>query len=299
MYWSHRLGRGPRANPSIDDVARVLTLAVTEMSQRDFFQEWYGYDCVDAGVVEGKARVDIATHAETVLGYREAWPLPDPLLQLPDGPVDDLTIRLETERMEDRVFDLIEFFHDHVSEGIEVPAAYHDYSDCGWHFREFRPEPAQTLFRTRLNAVLGNYRSGFRLTAAGEIERTAPAGLDDLVDTPLRTTDLVVKGRVDEAIATYRNRHRSEADQRDAVRNLFDVLEKLRPIVKTEMLRGDERDLFNIANNFTVRHLNESQKGNYDRPLWFSWMFYVNLATIHVLTRLEARTQASDPTSRQ
>jgi hypothetical protein len=47
------------------------------------------------------------------------------------------------------------------------------------------------------------------------------------------------------------------------VRELFDVLEKLRPEVRAEMLRGDEADLFNFANNFTIRHLNEIQKGNY------------------------------------
>lgn len=66
---------------------------------------------------------------------------------------------------------------------------------------------------------------------------------------------------------------------------LFHVLEKLRPQVKAEMLRGDEADLFNIANNFTIRHFNEKQKGNYDSPLWHSWMFYVNLSTIHLITR--------------
>lgn len=79
-------------------------------------------------------------------------------------------------------------------------------------------------------------------------------------------------------------------DQRDAVRNLFDVLERIRPLVKAEMLQGDERDLFNIANNFSVRHFNAAQKGNYEGPLWFSWMFYVNLATIHLITRLKARS---------
>jgi hypothetical protein len=66
------------------------------------------------------------------------------------------------------------------------------------------------------------------------------------------------------------------------------VLEKLRPEVKAEMFRGDEADLFNIANDFSIRHINE-QKINYDSMLWHSWMFYVNLSTIHVITRLMAR----------
>ena len=73
------------------------------------------------------------------------------------------------------------------------------------------------------------------------------------------------------------------------MRDLLDVLEKLRPQVKAEMLRGDEADLFNIANNFTIRHFNEKQKGNYDSLLWHSWMFNVNLSTIHLITHVRER----------
>ena len=290
LYWSSRVGRGPRAKPRVEDLARVLTLAVEEMAQRDFLQEWYGYHCIDAGYVPGKARIDLATHAETVLGYREAWPLPERLFEWPDDiTVDPEMVEQETQRLEDRIFDLIEFIHDHVSAGVEDSNCYHSYNQCGWHFRDFQAEPARQLFRTRVNGVLQNYKGGFRLRSKGEIERSAPPGLDTLLDTPLRTADDDVRSRVQAAIATYRNRHRTVEDQRDAVRNLFDVLEKLRPLIKAEMLRGDERDLFNMANNFTVRHFNEAQKGNYEGPLWFSWMFYVNLATIHLITRLQTR----------
>ena len=124
----------------------------------------------------------------------------------------------------------------------------------------------------------------------GEIERTAPLGLDSLLDTPLRTGDQ--EGPDESAVRQLR--HIEVGNERlrisaYAVRNLFDVLEKIRPFVKEEMLKGDERDLFNIANNFSVRHLNESQKGNYEGPLWYSWMFYVNLATIHLVTRIQTR----------
>ena len=74
-----------------------------------------------------------------------------------------------------------------------------------------------------------------------------------------------------------------------AVRELFDALEKLRPELKAEMLSKDEGDLFNIANNFTIRHLRQGQKSNYDSAIWHQWMFYVNLSTIHVITRLMNR----------
>ena len=76
---------------------------------------------------------------------------------------------------------------------------------------------------------------------------------------------------------------------REAVRNLFDVLERLRPQIREHMLQGDEGDLFNIANNFAIRHFNDRQRTEWESPTWLSWMFYVNLATIHLMTRLLRR----------
>jgi hypothetical protein len=65
---------------------------------------------------------------------------------------------------------------------------------------------------------------------------------------------------------------------------LVDILESLRPKLKNVISTKDEDDLFNIANNFGIRHKNERQKIDYD-PLWLSWMFYYYLATIHFVTR--------------
>jgi hypothetical protein len=44
--------------------------------------------------------------------------------------------------------------------------------------------------------------------------------------------------------------------------------------------------LFNIANNFGIRHHNEKQKTDYDESIWLSWIFYYCLATIHAALRL-------------
>lgn len=291
IYWSDRLGRGPRGDPTLADVYRSVTLAAREMNQRDFLQEWYGYACVDRVDGQGRAGVDLATHMETVLGYRNPWPLPDEPVEMSEDYVfSQDAYEAAVLTAEDRLFDVVEFLFDHISAGIKEPSAYHSYGACGWHYRRFDPEPARTLFRSRINAVLRNYHGGYLLSEAGEIEHAAPTGLQQLIEAPLITTDETIRSRVDVAIAIYRSRGRTAEQQRDAVRNLFDVLEKLRPSIQAEMLSGDEKDLFNIANNFSIRHLNEHQKGNYESALWFSWLFYVNLSTIHLLTRLKARS---------
>jgi hypothetical protein len=75
-------------------------------------------------------------------------------------------------------------------------------------------------------------------------------------------------------------------DRKDAIRDLADVLEYLRPRTTKVLTRKDESDLFQIANSFGIRHHNNSQKTAYSKPIWYSWMFYYYLATIHATVRL-------------
>jgi hypothetical protein len=286
-YYSARIGRGPLTNPTINDVARALTLTIEEMWKRDYMQEWHGLTCVDAGRVEGRAAMPLADHIEVETGWRSAWPLLEPLID-PDEPHEDL--ELEAQQAEDMLFDLIEYFHRHISKGIDGDRnAYHGFSNCGWHYNTFDPLPAQVLFRQRMNRTLINYGSGFRISESSQLEHTADEGLDQLIDAVLPTKDPDIAQRVAGAIALYRNRGRTGEDLRLAVRDLFDVLEKLRPELKKEMLKGDESTLFNIANNFAIRHLNDRQMGNYDSAIWHEWMFYVNLSTVHAITHLMNR----------
>ncbi len=63
------------------------------------------------------------------------------------------------------------------------------------------------------------------------------------------------------------------------------MLEYLRPQLKQILSSNDESDLFNLANNFGIRHHNQRQKTDYD-PAWLSWIFHHYLATIHLATRL-------------
>jgi hypothetical protein len=193
-YYSQRIGRGPLADPTIDDLARALTLTVDEMWKRDYMQEWHGFTCVDAGEIGGLAAMPLADHIEAETGWRCAWPLPDPLfggLELVEGTSipDDQWAKME-QNAEDQVFDLIEYFHAHVSQGIENErSSFHSWEGCGWHYGDFDQAPAQELFRRRMNRTLMNYRGGFRINGGGQIEHTADEGLDQLIDAVLPTKD--------------------------------------------------------------------------------------------------------------
>jgi hypothetical protein len=56
--------------------------------------------------------------------------------------------------------------------------------------------------------------------------------------------------------------------------------------------KNDENDIFNIANRFGIRHHNIDQKNNYDKPIWYSWIFYYYLATLHAVIRISNRAES-------
>lgn len=81
--------------------------------------------------------------------------------------------------------------------------------------------------------------------------------------------------------------------KREATKALADVLELRRTLLKQELFRRDEDALFQVANKFGIRHLDQQQKDDYD-PAFFDWIFWWYLATIELTDRLLAR-QAAKP----
>jgi hypothetical protein len=107
-------------------------------------------------------------------------------------------------------------------------------------------------------------------------------------DIPSSDSENITK-KIDLAVLKFRRHKSTLDDERDALRELADVLEYLRPDIKKVLASKDESDLFNIANNFGIRHHNVDQKVDYDKAIWYSWIFYYYLATIHAALRLIAK----------
>ena len=77
-------------------------------------------------------------------------------------------------------------------------------------------------------------------------------------------------------------------EKREAIRELADVFEWLKKTkgLATVLDGKDESAIFDLANNFGIRHHNPNQKANYDRAIWYSWIFHFYLATYHAAVRL-------------
>ena len=182
---------------------------------------------------------------------------------------------------------MIEFLYDCVSKPIETPDAYHSFNNCGWHYAEFDEKAGQVEFRDGANNILRDYGAGWELSEDGEIVALADEGLEPLLEAELPHCDPAnVEKRVSAAVRKFRARGSSIEDRRDAIRDLADVLEFLRPKAKECLLtRKDDAALFTIANEFAIRHHDGRQKGDYSIAIWYSWIFYVYLATIHAAVR--------------
>jgi hypothetical protein len=198
---------------------------------------------------------------------------------------------------EDAIFDFLQFIGQKVSSAVAGTGSFHSFNGCGWHGEDFTPEPARGLYVTRVNKILERYGDGWEMKSDFEIVERAPTGTAELLTVKLPpATGAATRRRVQNAVAKFRRRSSSRDDRRDAVRDLGDVLEWLRKDATKHLSRKDESDLFNILNNFDIRHNNELQKSDYD-AIWLSGLFYHYLTMIHVLTHLVDRDERLKPTT--
>lgn len=269
-YYSVRTGKNPNAQRFDTSFLRRLFREIyLWFDEKGYFQEAFGYDCVDQGRVAGILGIDIEAQLFCIIRKQSLWPIKEKCL----------------EYSEDDLFDVIEFLFDHISKPTE--GYNHSYGQCGWHYHSFDKGSGQNEYQKKINSILVDYGIGYELSNNGEILELPEQGLEELVEANLPFYDPKnVEVRVAAAIAKYRRYHSTLDERRNAIRDLVDVLEFLRPKVKEVLLSKDESDIFNIANNFGIRHHNFDQKTEYDKPIWYSWMFYYYLSTIHACVRL-------------
>jgi hypothetical protein len=193
------------------------------------------------------------------------------------------------EVTEDHVFEALEFLHDHVSRpGVLVEMS----SETGFNYMDYDgydEKAGRDEFRGDANAFLADYQLGFELAKDGTVLALGTGGLEQILDAEIVPYDEInVDSKVRNAIVKWRNRHLSLEEKKAAIRELADVFEWLK---KTKQLakildRKDESALFELANNFAVRHHDPNQKSNYDQTIWYSWMFHFFLASYHAAIRL-------------
>lgn len=275
QYYSVRTGKNPYGTElDLTILSRLFADMFIRLKEAQYFQEAFGFYCVDDGFIAGTLGADIDAQMLRRLRKPNLWPIQE-------------KCQLYSE---DDLFDVIEFLFDYISKPID--GYFHDWDNCGWHYKVFDKEEGRKEFHKEINEYLRDYKSGYELSMDGEILALPEIGMETLFTAALPSyNEDNVNNRLEIAVRKFRNRHASPEERRDAIRDLADVLEFLRPKLQSVITRKDENDLFNIANNFGIRHHNDSQKTDYEKSIWYSWMFYYYLATIHAVVRLIQREE--------
>ncbi|WP_199315330.1 hypothetical protein [Aerosakkonema funiforme] len=284
-YYSARTGKNPNESRyDLTTLRRLFRDLYLRFLNDDYFQEAFGYDCVDYGRVQGKLGSDIEVQMFRLIRKPDLWPIQN---------------KCEAYS-EDDLFDVIEFIYEHISKPIN--GRYHRFNDCGMHYNTFDKNTGQQEFREQVNQILCDYKEGYELSENGEILELPENGLENLFveNLPIYDHDNVEQ-RVESAIKKFRSYRSSLDEKHDAIRDLADVLEFLRPKIKelAEKYNPDEQYLYkftqntyDIANNCGIRHHNNKQKQDYDKDIWYNWIFYYYLATIHVFVRLIKKAES-------
>lgn len=268
-YYSVRTGKiSPDKQVNFEVLKKLFSVTYNKLNNDGYFQKYFGIDCQD-GYIPGELGEEIEAMMFVNLRKDNLYPI---YKNLPNYTEDDF-------------FDVIEFLHDHCSKGLN--GHYHNWNNCGYHYEEFNDIEGQKHFRELLNPILREYKDGFEISDNGEILILSDNGLSNLFEADIPTNDKDnISNKINSAILKFRRHKSTLDDRREAIRELADVLEFLRPSIKQHLNKKDENDIFNIANNFGIRHHNKDQQTEYDKAIWYSWIFYYYLATLHAVLRM-------------
>ena len=254
----------------IEGLRTIFAITCRDLNSRHYFDEHLGLDCTN-GFISGHVGPDVDGYIFKKLRKNGLWPIHENVDQY----------------SQDDIFDLIEFLFDHISKPLEKDSYYHDWNQCGYHYEHFDKTVGQSEFIEEINQFLNDFAEGFELSVSGEILILGEPEFRQLLESPVPTDEKEnITAKIDLAKNKFRRYGSTLEERADAVRLLADCLEYLQPQLKSVLNNKDESDLFNIANNFGIRHHNTKQQNNYDKNIWLSWMFYFYLATLHACIRL-------------
>jgi hypothetical protein len=268
-YYSVRTGKiSPDQQVNFEVLKKLFSVTYNKLNTDGYFQKYFGINCED-GYIPGELGEEIEAMIFVNLRKDNLYPI---YQNLPNYTEDDF-------------FDIIEFLHDHCSKGLN--GHYHNWNNCGYHYEEFNDIEGQKKYRELLNPILREYKDGFEISESGEILILSDNGLSNLFEADIPTNEKEnVSNKINAAILKFRRHKSTLDDRREAIRELADVLEFIRPAIKEHLNKKDENDIFNIANNFGIRHHNKDQQTEYDKAIWYSWIFYYYLATLHAVLRM-------------
>jgi hypothetical protein len=274
-YWSAR--RDSSVDARLQQIQGRWAGLVGELQRKGYLARVAPRPCTRA--VDTEPPPDYWLNQETWrrLGLQDVWPL---------RPGD---------WAREAFLDLVELVHDLVARPGRRIVHNHrddDGSWCGWHFDRYSVQTGQAVYRWQVDRLFAAYRTGLRFAEDGDdrgrLIHVTGDDRDELVRRVLATPQAVDSEAVGHAVTLFRGRAASREDKRSAVVALARILEDRRRLLQAELLSNDEGALFQIANQFDIRHRRANQRPDYDEA-YLDWIFWWYLATIELTDQLRGR----------
>jgi hypothetical protein len=170
-----------------------------------------------------------------------------------------------------------------------IEILYNHIADFDWEKKEVIKEEPKKEYNEHINNVLKLYSKGYYLDPSSGIIMEIPnEALKNLLqaDIPSNTPVNVIE-QLKTAIKMYYRFDSNNEDKKKAINILADILEPLRNDLKN--LLNDKYDvnkndhdklIFEIVNNFNIRHNKKNQYTNYNKEIWYDWMAQYYTAVI-------------------
>lgn len=258
-YYSERHNLRERSKYDEGDLSELFVQTYFELSKSGLFEELIGYNDTWGNWKRGLIANDYNVFVYKRIGKKDLVP-----------------IDADVFYREQDIFDLMELFYDYVS----LPNEYHEYDKV----------TGQDLYRKEMNNIINNYEKGYELTEEGYIRELINNGLEELIDSKqVSTTNATIEETVQTAKKKFLHHKADETDKRSAILEIGRELENLKKTKQLDLNNKDESELFQILNNFNLRHNRPDQLSNYDKEVFYPWIFYNLLAALDASLKLQKK----------
>ncbi|MED0958425.1 hypothetical protein [Bacillus paramycoides] len=183
-----------------------------------------------------------------------------------------LPVDYDLRYKEEEIFTLIEMFYTYVND-----------EDI------FSTIKGKDVYRERINKILNNYGTGWELVKEGYVRELVNDGLSLLLEQSYDDSDTITE--INKTKHEFLKYGATLDDKKDALIRLGNIMEPLRAEMTTKISKEDTSAIFNILNNFQLRHNNANQKTDYDKDIYYPWMFYQMLAALDAFLKIKEQEQ--------
>lgn len=215
-----------------------------------------------------------------------------------------LPIDISKDYTKDDVFDLIEIFAEYIdtpirligerptiveldSKGETIRRNKTDDEILDEHRKKYLEY--HNNFTKEINRILALFEDGYELTEKGYIRNLQDKGLEKMADEVKSEFDTESNQIIDNARRKFFHYKSDDTDKKSAILELAGILENYKRSDKLKFNSKDESELFNLLNNFNLRHNNPNQKGNYDKEIYYTWIFHNLLSAINACFKIIER----------